>query len=109
MKMSKRKYIMRTLDPERPGKNWVYFRVRGRPLVRLPDDESSAEFDRRYNVELAALKGQSARKPNTRTPRKFDNERIAFLPGSAGWFIERYLGSSKFDPTKKDSFKKGPR
>ena len=73
---------MRTPDPERPGKNWVYFRVRGRPLVRLPDDETSAEFDRRYSLELAALKGQSVRKPNTRTARKFDNERIAFLPGA---------------------------
>ena len=109
MTMAKKKYIMRTPDPERPGKNWVYFRVRGRPLVRLPDDETSAEFDRRYSFELAALKGQSVRKPNTRTPRKFDNERIAFLPGSVGWFVERYLGSSKFDAKNKRCFAKGTR
>jgi|RhiMetdeSRZDD1v2_1073273.scaffolds.fasta_scaffold183921_5 integrase len=106
---TKRKYVMRTPDPERPGKSWVYFRVRGRPLVRLPDDESSSEFDRQYKLQFAALKGESLRKPNTRTPRKFSNERVAFLPGSLGWFIERYLASSKFDPANKKCFAKGTR
>lgn len=106
---TKRKYIMRTPDPKLPGKIWVYFRVRGRPLVRLPDDEDSAEFTRQYNLELAALNGQSVRKPNTRTPRQFDNARVAFLPGSLGWFIERYLASSKFDPNNKKAFAEGTR
>jgi hypothetical protein len=106
---TKRKYVMRTPDPERAGKCWIYFRVRGRPLVRLPDDESSPDFDRQYSLQLAILKGESLRKPNTRTPRKFDNERIVFLPGSLGWFIERYLASSKFDQSSKQCFAKGTR
>lgn len=109
MKMSKKKYIMRTPAPKRPGKKWVYFRVRGRPLVRLPDDETSPEFKHQYEQQLAILNGVSLRKPNTRTPRKFDNERVAFLPGSLGWFIERYFASSKFDPKNKRCFAKGTR
>jgi integrase len=106
---TKRKYLMRTPDPERPGRCWIYFRVRGRPLVRLPNDEGSAEFERQYYHELAALKGEPVRGPNTRTARQFENARIAFLPGSLGWLIERYLASSKFDPKSEQCFAAGTR
>jgi integrase len=102
------KYVMPTPDPKHPGKVWLYFRVRGRPLYRLPDDPASAEFKREYDAQVAILKGVSLRKPNTRTPRVFDtDERVAFLPGSLGWFIERYLASSKFDPNSRHGFANG--
>jgi integrase len=64
----------------------IYGRINGR-RQRLPDDETSPEFNAAYDAFIA---GALMPKPQ-RTKRPAPN-----APGSIGWFIERYLASDYF-------------
>ena len=105
----KRKYLYR-----KPG--YVYFRYpkTGKLSDPLPLDETSAEFAARYNALLASLTAPekpapSPRDPNVRVARERDEGKVVYLPGSLGWFGEKFLASDKFNPESRKAYAAGTR
>jgi integrase len=92
---SERRFLARVRDKK--GVIRIYFRAAGK-LTRLPDDESSKEFDCEYASLLSTFKPDKAPHSHSRQPRNLDKIRqsVAYIPASIGWFIERYLGSRDF-------------
>ncbi|MCW2284720.1 integrase [Rhodoblastus acidophilus] len=89
MKFTRRiKYVVEDVD--RHGNVRLYFRVKGRPKVRLPGPPESPEFQKAYADALAgktAPKAEAA--PAERHPR-----------GSLGWLFEQYYRSPEFGNLK---------
>jgi len=86
------------------GKLYLYFRwpdqrsVGGkdkRRLTPLPGPEGSPEFRRAVTLCLRELKGKPPAEPKP-VPAAV-NERVTFLPGTAGHAIEVYLASKAFE------------
>jgi integrase len=88
----------------RPKDGIIYFRVGGKTLARLPDDEHSAEFDRAYQRLLAE------HAPRNGQPRAALSRQVAaievggikrYRAPQIGYFVERWLASDFFAPPDK--------
>jgi integrase len=101
-KTNKRKYLYR--QPQPNGTCYVYFRSPlTRKLTRLPDDETSQQFEDEYLPLLVAVKQASEPRPAPRSkdqlgrwknPRDYTiDPKIVFKPDSVGWFIDKYKSS----------------
>lgn len=106
---TKRKYLYR-----KPG--YVYFRFpkTGKLSAPLPLDETSAEFAEQYDALLASLEAPPpaplpARDPGMRIAREVADAKVAYRPGSVGWFGEKFLVSDKFDPANRKAYAAGTR
>jgi integrase len=97
----------------KPG--YVYFRhPKTGALTPLPLDETSADFSKRHDACMAALKAErkaaaNVRDPNVRVKRNRDSGNVLFPPPSLGFFIEKYLASDYFNPESKKAYAKGTR
>lgn len=102
MTTPKRRYLYRK-------SGYVYFRdPTTSKLTPLPPDETSAEFAARYDALLAGL-SKLPRDRGGRVKRNRDTGRIAFGPATIGWFIEKLLASTKFDPKSRTAYAEGTR
>lgn len=77
----KKKYLLK--DPDRHGNVRWYFRKRGMPKVRLPDNPNSEEFDKAYHAAKRGVKIIPAVRPKAK-------------PGSFRWLVEEYYGAASF-------------
>jgi integrase len=76
------------------GHRYLYFRRPDGKLIRLPDDEGSAEFRRCYAACLKALKTAPA--PSVQPERVADTRIVAYIGGTVGAAIKVYYASADF-------------
>ena len=82
-------------------KGYIYFRdPRDNSLTPLPRDEASDEFKIEHKRLKDALLDQPPAPPAERPVAK-----VAFLPGSIGWFIQHYQNSRAFAKLSKNTQK----
>jgi integrase len=81
-------------QPQASGVTYLYFRAKGHPLIRLPNEEDGAEFDAAYRAAVAQIKTSQGPLPLTVADDPPKARKIE--PGTIAWFIIRYLDSDKF-------------
>lgn len=83
------------LDRAKTGQ--IYFRVNGKRIERLPDDESSPEFASAYDgLRTAYDRGELFGGKRAGSARIKSDGRHESTSSSIGWFVERYLESKYF-------------
>jgi integrase len=115
----KRKYL------HRPKDGIINFRVGGKTIARLPDDEHSAEFDHAYNRLMADLNAGKLAKLGVAKPGKVGHPRTPtaasrplvtevvdgvkrYRAPAIGYFVEKWLASDAFAPTYKENVSERP-
>lgn len=100
--------IERTKYLHRPNGR-ILFRVGGKTIERLPDDETSVEFADAYDRLIAELRaGKFGKRGAVGRPAgsvkkimRIGPERSGWKPPQIGWVIERFLASDHFAPPDK--------
>jgi hypothetical protein len=85
------------------GNPYLYFRMADGALVPLPLDESTAEFRRCYDTCMKVRGGKSAIAATTAPVAVPDIKRVAFVGGTVGNAISKYLASPEFGELRKSS------
>jgi integrase len=85
------------------GHRYLYFRRPDGKLIRLPDDEGSAEFRRCYAACLKALKTAQAPSVQPRPERVADTRIVEYIGGTVGAAVKVYYASADFRDLKASS------
>lgn len=89
------------------GNPYLYFRMpETKELIRLPLDQSSAEFNRCYDACMLAVTAPAKPGRPVATPVPSDTKHISFIGGTIGAAITKYKASSEFTNCKASTQRK---